>query len=672
MKENIPYRQILNNVADPFVFRWEGKYYLFCTGDFVPVYVSNNLTDWEKLGTAIKPEEGDEDILCCYAPEVTYFGGKFYMCFSPAGNEHRLFVSDNLTNGYVPITDKRFNGIDGSFYLKNGKITVTRTANVKRNKNKDGIYVKKASSAEKLASDKGWKKIAPAYLNGWTEGPFINERNGYEYLTFTGNHFLSRGYRIEYCYKSEKTKKFSKKLPLLISTEKDFYGLGHSSTAVSPNLDGRIIAYHDLILDENGDYVMRNLNLSSLISDGKNLFANPSLDYGDSEKTLSFTEKDFPENSKEYVLPVNSTERYSAELTFEPTLSTKIKIGEKLLAYENGFLIFDKHKKRVTPLPLNALSVLKIENGKTCKIYFNGQKVFCLPPIKAENVTLSNAKLKFATISPHSENSSDKTLIKAVPSRFTACSCNEDAQEKTVGDVNYLKGELSYSINVLKSGNYRLIVNAIADKKEEFFINAQGQTLKSSLEKCNGRKVLGEISLEKGLATLKIKTNALFCDLELSHSTKEEIDNNFLQKTAVENYRVFLNETNLYDYCVKVKANASQKKYTGGVMLRASDYSYFDNQQKESYYGYLLSCHNGKVMLYKTSYNKKLVACKKVGKGEKVFNVKLLNDKIEVFLNRKTVISYVDANAYFYGKTGILSLNENPDYEAIIESYAVQ
>lgn len=661
MEKNISYRQILDDVADPFVFRWEGKYYLFCTGDFVPVYVSDDLISWNRLGFAVTPDENNKDAVGCYAPEVTYFGGKFYMIFSPCGDEHRLFASDNLTSGYVKLTDDRFGGIDGSFYLKNGEVYVTKTANIIRNKTKDGIYAKKASSVEKLASDKGWKNITPAYLNGWTEGPFIDERAGYEYLTFTGNHFLSRGYRIEYCYKREKAKKFSKRLPLLISTEKDFYGLGHSSTALAPNLDGRIVAFHNLELDENGVCQTRYFNLASLISDGKNLFVNQSLEFSDENSTLCFTEKDFPEKGA-YVLPVSSPKRYSAEIFFTPVSSVNVKIGQSLLTYENNALKIDGFKKKVTPLPPKAVSVLRIENGKTCKIYLNSQKVFSLCAKPTENITLSGAELVRATVSPHAENSSDKTLVKAVPSRITARSCNEDAQEKTVGDVNYLKGELTYSINVLKSGNYRLIVNAIVNKKEEFIIDAQGQTLKSSLEKCKGRKVLGEISLEKGLATLKIKTNALFCDLELSLSGKEEIDNNFSQKTAVENYEVFLNETSLYDYSVRVKANASIEKYTGGVMLRASDYSYFDNQQKESYYGYLLSCYKGKVLLYKISYGKKLVASKKVGKGEKVFDVKLLNDKIEISLNGKTVISHVDANAYFYGKTGILSLGEKNDY----------
>ncbi len=666
MEQNYAYNRLLEHVADPFIFRWAGKYYLFCTGDFVPVFVSENLTDWEKVGTAITPEEGNEDILNCYAPEVTYFGGKFYMCFSPAGNKHRLFVSDNLTNGYVPLTDKRFDGIDGSFYLKNGKFILTRTANIKQRKNKDGIYLKKTSSAEKLASYKGWKRIPQAFLNGWTEGPFINERNGYEYLTFTGNHFLSRGYRISYCYKKENSHTFKQGKTLLISTKKDFYGLGHSSTATAPDLDGRIIAYHDLILDEKGDYAQRNFNLASLISDGKNLFVNPSLDYGDTTEITCFTEKDFLVTDTEYVLPINSPERYSAEITFKNSFPVTVKIGDNALFCDNGVLRLNKLKKRVTPVKADAYSVLKIENGRKSKIYLNGQKVFVFSPMPTEKIVFIGSRPLNATISPHAENSSDKSLIKAVPSRFTARSCNENVKETTIDEVNYVKGELTYSVNVLKSGNYCVIINALSEEKSEISVTTQGKTVNGVLEKCHGRKVLGFLPLEKGQTLLKIATQALICDLDLSSADNLTPDNTFLEKTAIDNYKVFLNDADLYDYSVKIQVNPSIKKYSGGVMLRASDYSYFDNQRKESYFGYLLSCYNGKVFLYKVAYGKKLIASGKIGKDENLLEVTLVNDEIKVFANGKRVISYMDDDAYFHGKTGILSLKENPDYKVII------
>ena len=282
-------------VADPFVYRWLGKYYMFCTGDFVPVYVSDNLTDWTYSGTCITPDKSNLDILGCYAPEVCYTGGKFYMCFSPKGNKHRIYVSDNLTYGYVPLNVQNFDGIDGSFFLDGKNVIFTRSASVDGTQ-KDGIYGKKANDVKSLAKSAGWQRINDAYLNGWTEGPFIDERNGYQYLTFTGNHFLSRGYRLAYCYKKsgEDLQDFKKGRTFLISTTEDFYGLGHSSTVIAPNLDGRILAFHDLKLDENEKYKIRYANFVNLTYDGGNLFANGTAFYPcpDFEKCVSYDENE--------------------------------------------------------------------------------------------------------------------------------------------------------------------------------------------------------------------------------------------------------------------------------------------------------------------------------------------------------------------------------------------
>ena len=44
------------------------------------------------------------------------------------------------------------------------------------------------------------QKIENANLNGWTEGPGYFKRNGFTYLTYTGNHVDSAGYKVAYSY----------------------------------------------------------------------------------------------------------------------------------------------------------------------------------------------------------------------------------------------------------------------------------------------------------------------------------------------------------------------------------------------------------------------------------------------------------------------------------------
>ena len=45
--------------------------------------------------------------------------------------------------------------------------------------------------------------IKNAYIGGWTEGPLIIKRNDTYFLTNTGNHVQSDGYRINYSISKE-------------------------------------------------------------------------------------------------------------------------------------------------------------------------------------------------------------------------------------------------------------------------------------------------------------------------------------------------------------------------------------------------------------------------------------------------------------------------------------
>jgi len=44
-----------------------------------------------------------------------------------------------------------------------------------------------------------------ANLHHWIEGPGIFRRGDYSYLTYTGNHVISKGYRVAYSYAPSST-----------------------------------------------------------------------------------------------------------------------------------------------------------------------------------------------------------------------------------------------------------------------------------------------------------------------------------------------------------------------------------------------------------------------------------------------------------------------------------
>lgn len=642
-------------VADPFVYRWLGKYYMFCTGDFVPVYVSDNLTDWTYSGTCITPDKSNPDILGCYAPEVCYTGGKFYMCFSPKGNKHRIYVSDNLTYGYVPLNVQNFDGIDGSFFLDGKNVIFTRSASVDGTQ-KDGIYGKKANDVKSLAKSTGWQRINDAYLNGWTEGPFIDERNGYQYLTFTGNHFLSRGYRLAYCYKKsgEDLQDFKKGRTFLISTTKDFYGLGHSSTVIAPNLDGRILAFHDLKLDENENYKIRFANFVNLTYDGENLFANGTAFYPcpDFEKCVSYDENEC-KNRREFLFPLSKNGYFTAEISVKNPFPFTIFLGNEKLDVFNGKISLNNVLQGFfTKMKNDNPVIIRIENGKNCKISVNGQKAIFTDKIKADKITLSSTVNPLhVALSPYAEGSSDKTLIKNVPSRFPAISCSDNVESFVYGDKNYINGKAVYRLNVSESGTYAVILNTLAKRYANVSLN--GKTTNRNFN--NGRKVAGVISLEKGLQTLEIVSDAYFCDVDLQLKVPENYDFKpalLHKKLNDKDYNFILSDNDLYNYEVEIKSLKADS-YTG-IALRANDYSYFNNQQKESFTGYMLCLFNGFITLNKIDYGKTELAVCELKENYETIKIRLVNDEITVFANEKLVISVFDGE-FLHGKTGVLS-----------------
>ena len=111
-------------IGDPFIYRFNGKYYLYCStkDNYVGVkaWVSEDLMNWE-LVKAEGLEEGfvciDDTTVSAYAPEVIYRDGYFYMCQSSAGNGHYLYKSEKPEGPFVRISDNIQESIDGSFFI---------------------------------------------------------------------------------------------------------------------------------------------------------------------------------------------------------------------------------------------------------------------------------------------------------------------------------------------------------------------------------------------------------------------------------------------------------------------------------------------------------------------------------------------------------------------------
>lgn len=270
------------DIGDPFVFRFDGKYYLYTSlnGDKkktgkIPCWSSENLVDWQWEGWAYDPKSSSEssETYIAFAPEVVYYKGWFYMCESRRGQGHYFFRSDKPQGPYTKISENLGMGIDGSFHLASGgKLYFLSAENVYANRVCwfEIDFIEENGEPKVVVDPTAYHIIDDAYESGWTEGPGVFARNGYEYLTYAANHVDAPQYRVAYSYAKNaivfgETENLNSPWDnvTLVSTGidnpavpgyasktgntavSDYRGLGHSSNVVGPNLDSIYTAYHN-------------------------------------------------------------------------------------------------------------------------------------------------------------------------------------------------------------------------------------------------------------------------------------------------------------------------------------------------------------------------------------------------------------------------------------------
>ena len=183
--------------ADPFLIKVNGYYYLFFTAsDGLICYRTFDLLHFEPINCNGHVEGINENIKAGYAPEVFYFNGFYYLICSPNGNGHFVFKSKNIVGPYIKASENIHEMIDGSFFIDSDeKIYLSRASET-------GIIVKEFNECKRNDTDfalfNNELVIKEAKVGRWNEGPFILKRYGKYYLTYTGTHFLSSAYRVEY------------------------------------------------------------------------------------------------------------------------------------------------------------------------------------------------------------------------------------------------------------------------------------------------------------------------------------------------------------------------------------------------------------------------------------------------------------------------------------------
>ena len=253
--------------GDPFLMSYDGKYYIYCTtennrklesanafdtekdgNDGFYVYESEDLINWENKGLCLDKKNvvGNRWF---WAPEVSYYNGKFYMLYSAEENL-AIAVSEGPTGPFIKLTDGwlRKRTIDGHLLFDDDGSIYIYFADLKNN---NRIFAGKMS-ADLTEIEYECENVLIEATEPWetidcrvAEGPFVLKHNGLYYLSYSVNHTRCEDYAVGYAVSDKPFGPFVKaeNNPILHKPA-DIVGTGHHSFIPTADKDKFICAFH--------------------------------------------------------------------------------------------------------------------------------------------------------------------------------------------------------------------------------------------------------------------------------------------------------------------------------------------------------------------------------------------------------------------------------------------
>lgn len=483
-EEQIPQQWTEYGVGDPFVLRYNGRYYLYVsTKNFevgVRAWVSDDLVNYEPItgeGLETGYVSNDPCTLGAYAPEVIYKNGYFYMVQSQSGNGHYILRSEKPEGPFVKVVDNFGESIDGSFFVDDDeKFYLLRASNT-------GIRIVEMNDDLTRGSS---RTLDNTVLGGWTEGPYLLKRNGIYYLTYTGNHVTSEGYRIAYSYSTDEVfsrDAFTEGETIVLNTDSDYRGLGHSSTVLGPDLDSYYLAYHNL---NSSGGPNRSHNIARISFSGTEMIVeHPELYNNIVPNMPDFSTSDstgFTLSNGVYLSEKETSEVYSAEYNFigndvsmicsyiDASNYHYINIKNDVLSFvkvESGTETVLETSEFVKDYDYSKLHTVRIQykDGKVAIHFDNMNK------INLEDCYLEKGKIGYkessgltichTSFSDVAHGSSDNKAIhqnKVLASNFYSSSFNQSGlveNEVLEGEEDYYNGKFgSYDLNLTSKNDY--------------------------------------------------------------------------------------------------------------------------------------------------------------------------------------------------------------------------
>ena len=704
-------------IGDPFVMRFNGMYYMYPSTceERVRVYTSRDLVNWTYEGYCTK----GRDVDFAYAPEVVYWRGSFYMITSPYGRGHYILKSDSPLGPFELITGNFGHSIDGAFFKHDdGQLMMLFPDNwiIKSAMLDENTLLPSRFDSSTGATLKHWTEGPGLFRRGdWYYLTFTGNHvcsTGYQ-VSFASRKGGPRG---SFAQREDAT--------LLINSVfgDDFKGLGHSSNVVGPDLDSMYIAYHSLV-SLGGPARLYNLdrlftNNGLLYTSGPSNSPMPVPQMPDVWGDAGSEMHGFSEQEDGFFAEIENTAVFTQEWNF--TLNggeAKLLIGQKngsdvtvyvdqmsICVVENAQTLADVKLPEIGPA--DCLHTLRVEAAKEIAyFYVDDMRVITLknPGFTARRIGAyrsDNVSYGFIACTAEALGSSDNTAIKLLPGGFSARHAL-NAQELTLKDFGTqeelaaLLGKADYNVRIASAGEYcfDLLVQK-SDKGKKISIAIDGQKLwEGEVPVFSGREkrftfttdamhlpegdhiltvTAEDVMINRISAFSYVKAEAMTFDFTTQDQRKQFITHGpFMMRPSYGDLRIspgkkgfaLFGEEGYTDYSLDVTFEIPRKgNGSCGILLRATDVSYYDAQVDDSYFGYGIVLSEKGVTIKRSRYGQVGVssfeavdAWSKAETGK--LHIEVRGNRVEIFLpgEDNPFLTMEDSKPLTHGMWGFFS-----------------
>ena len=703
--------------GDPFVYRFNGRYYLYPTASpaGIVAWESEDLVEWKSLGIVL-----DDPVMAnSYAPEIFYFNGSFYLFASPMGDGHYIYTSKSPTGPFERLTDHVIASIDGSMFADDdGTLYFLTAAGA-------GIWAHKIHPDGTVYET---VKLEDASMECWTEGPGIIKRKNRYYLTISGNHLRSRGYRIDYvtsdCGPFGPWQTPSNKT-ILVNTDYENGSLGHSSTVIGPDLDSYWMYYYSNPIDRNRIRMKKNFRMDRLLFPGDEMaVSGPSQGVCPAPLRADFYGWADQEADRDRFVRLDgmllSADQAEKTGTAEVNLITG-QDGSALFAYRNdreyisvrcaeGQFRAVRHTGEAEQLLLehglydgfrtDVLHSVRVEfdNAQT-HFYVDMMKQGSIPALDgAGRIGSKNADLtSYMAFHNQVGQSSDRLHYHNIPGTLYALLAMPDSDGEIFSSADGQKhwcmragDQMKMRLNVEKAGRYHVqaLIKPLEDARIEGIFQKSGFETGAGRTETLCRAELGIVDLEAGIQECVFEVKAgeillhsidLFPVAEADAGTYTGLDL-WYKAEQLEGDVVVGSEEGLIMNC---SANALSKfgdrshtdgfieadilfyeldpKRPAGLFMRVSEDSVYPGQVPIGHRGYFLGLDGKEIFIWRMNFDKKEIwrqPCPILRWQDYCIRMEIKGRSISVWLDQKKLATVTEDDPLPYGRAAVGSFGE--------------